>query len=216
MKVSSRQSGAVMPASAARRPGCGRRRRRPAPAQPAATWYLRLLLIERSGGTGDADARARELVGIPLSELAALARRFGEIDFTIKHAPYPQLPLEVALVEAVAIASPDPAASSLAGEQAVEHPSTDAVASSPPRPTSLRTVFAPLRDTGDSETGINPVRSARTSDNHATAIDTGRRSCCGSCAAWRWFVRHRAHRESVAECTRRCQSIEPAHRGVAE
>ena len=29
-----------------------------------------------------------------------MARRFGEIDFTIKHSPYPQLPLEVALVEA--------------------------------------------------------------------------------------------------------------------
>ena len=35
--------------------------------------YLRLLLIERSGGTGDADARARELAGMfSLSELAAL------------------------------------------------------------------------------------------------------------------------------------------------
>ena len=68
--------------------------------------YLRLLLIERSGGTGDADGRARELAAMfSLSELAALARRFGEIDFTIKHAPYPQLPLEVALVEAVAIAA---------------------------------------------------------------------------------------------------------------
>ena len=42
-----------------------------------------------------------------LSELAAMARRFGEIDFSIKHAPYPQLPLEVALVEAVTISSSD-------------------------------------------------------------------------------------------------------------
>jgi DNA polymerase III subunit gamma/tau len=101
--------------------------------------YLRLLLIKRSGGTGDADARAVELAGMfSLSELAALARRFGEIDFTIKHAPYPQLPLEVALIEAVAIASPGPAASSLAGEQAVQHAGTDAVVSSPTRPTSLR------------------------------------------------------------------------------
>src|SRR5215208_5123988 len=64
--------------------------------------YLRMLLIERSGGASGADARARELADMfSLSELAALARQFGEIDFTIKHAPYPQLPLEVALVEAV-------------------------------------------------------------------------------------------------------------------
>jgi DNA polymerase III subunit gamma/tau len=101
--------------------------------------YLRLLLVERSGGGGEADERARELAGMfSLSELAALARRFGEIDFTIKHAPYPQLPLEVALVEAVATAGPDPAARSHVSEPSIEHGRTDAQASSPPRPTSLR------------------------------------------------------------------------------
>jgi DNA polymerase-3 subunit gamma/tau len=101
--------------------------------------YLRLLLIERSGGTGDADARARELAGMfSLPELAWLARRFGEIDFAIKHAPFPQLPLEVALVEAVAIVAPDSAARSHNGAQAVEQAPPDAGVPSPPRPTSLR------------------------------------------------------------------------------
>src|ERR671910_2335924 len=93
--------------------------------------YLRLLLLERSGGTGDADARARELAGMfsPF-ELAGLARRFGEIDFAIKHAPYPQLPLEVALVEAMAIIGSDPAARPHNGDQAVEPARPDAGAPS--------------------------------------------------------------------------------------
>src|SRR5215207_8569467 len=101
--------------------------------------YLRLLLIERSGGTGDADGRAREIASMfSLSELAALARRFGEIDFTIKHSPYPQLPLEVALVEAVATAAPETDPKAHGTERLVEQPVADASASPPPRPTSLR------------------------------------------------------------------------------
>ncbi|MCD6058157.1 MAG: polymerase subunit gamma and tau [Thermomicrobiales bacterium] len=101
--------------------------------------YLRLLLIERSGGTGDADGRARELASMfSLSELAALARRFGEIDFTIKHSPYPQLPLEVALVEAVATAAPETDPKAHGTERLVEQPVADASTSPPPRPTSLR------------------------------------------------------------------------------
>jgi DNA polymerase-3 subunit gamma/tau len=65
--------------------------------------YIRVLLFERSGGSADADDRARALAeSFSLAQLADLARRFGEIDFSIKHAPYPQLPLEVALVEATA------------------------------------------------------------------------------------------------------------------
>ena len=102
--------------------------------------YLRLLLIERSGHTGNPDGRARELAAMfSLSELAALARRLGEIDFTIKHAPFPQLPLEVALVEAVAIPAQGSAAgSSPVGDRSVEHARSDALAASPTRPTSLR------------------------------------------------------------------------------
>lgn len=65
--------------------------------------YLRLLLVERAGGPADADDRARALAALfPLAQLAEHARRFGQIDFSIKHAPYPQLPLEIALVEATA------------------------------------------------------------------------------------------------------------------
>ena len=101
--------------------------------------YLRLLLIERSGGTGDADDRARELASMfSLAELAALARRFGEIDFTIKHSPYPQLPLEVALVEAVAVAASGFDAAARGAGRPVEQPVSDASAASAPRPTSLR------------------------------------------------------------------------------
>src|SRR5215208_4547069 len=101
--------------------------------------YLRLLLIERSSGTGDADSRARELASMfSLLELAALARRFGEIDFTIKHSPYPQLPLEVALVEAAAAAASEPGSKSGGTERPVEQPQSDPVPSTPARPTSLR------------------------------------------------------------------------------
>jgi DNA polymerase III subunit gamma/tau len=101
--------------------------------------YLRLLLVERSGSPGDADARARELANMfSLTELAALARRFGEIDFTIKHSPYPQLPLEVALVEAAATATSESDPKAHSTERPVEQPVADASASPPPRPTSLR------------------------------------------------------------------------------
>src|SRR5918995_1037783 len=92
--------------------------------------YLRLLLIERSGGSGDADGRARELASMfSLSELAALARRFGEIDFTIKHSPYPQLPLEVALVEAAATSALDPDPKSRPTEPPVAESTPDAAVS---------------------------------------------------------------------------------------
>jgi DNA polymerase-3 subunit gamma/tau len=101
--------------------------------------YLRLLLIERSGGTGDADVRARELASMfSLSELAALARRFGEIDFSIKHSPYPQLPLEVALVEAAATAASQSDSKVRDTVRTIEQPVPDPAASSPARPTSLR------------------------------------------------------------------------------
>ncbi len=64
--------------------------------------YLRTLLHERAGGSPDADERARALAArFELLELAELARRFGDIDYKIKHSPYGQLPLEVALVEGI-------------------------------------------------------------------------------------------------------------------
>ena len=64
--------------------------------------YLRILLHERAGGSPDADDRARDLAArFDLLELADLARRFGEIDYKIRHAAFAQLPLEVALVDGI-------------------------------------------------------------------------------------------------------------------
>jgi DNA polymerase-3 subunit gamma/tau len=95
--------------------------------------YIRVLLFERSGGSADADDRARSLAeSFSLAQLADLARRFGEIDFNIKHAPYPQLPLEVALVEATA--TPETVAPSNAGSSSPSEPES----TSSRQPTSLR------------------------------------------------------------------------------
>lgn len=64
--------------------------------------YLRVLLHQRAGGSADADENAKALATrFELLELAQLARQFSEIDFRIRHASYSQLPLEVALVEAI-------------------------------------------------------------------------------------------------------------------
>jgi DNA polymerase-3 subunit gamma/tau len=64
--------------------------------------YLRVLLHERAGGSPDADETARNLAQrFELNQLARHARRFSEIDYRIRHAPIAQLPLEVALVDAI-------------------------------------------------------------------------------------------------------------------
>lgn len=64
--------------------------------------YLRLLLHERAGGSPDADDQARTLAArFELWELADLARRFGDIDYRIKHSSYGALPFEVALIDGV-------------------------------------------------------------------------------------------------------------------
>jgi DNA polymerase-3 subunit gamma/tau len=90
--------------------------------------YLRMLLLERAGGNADVDERARALAGrFSLLMLARLAKRFSEIDFNIKHSPYPHLPLEVALVEMTAASDlqqpRDSFALSLAEEQRAPNPS---------------------------------------------------------------------------------------------
>ena len=96
--------------------------------------YLRLLLVERSGGPSSADDRAKELAQqFSLLELASHARRFSEIDFSIKHAPFPQLPLEVAVVEATA---GEPATPIMTAVAAAATPEPQSTAS--PRPMSLR------------------------------------------------------------------------------
>lgn len=52
---------------------------------------------------------------LSILDLASMARRFSEIDFSIRHSPYPNLPLEIAIVELttepqvnIAVASPTP------------------------------------------------------------------------------------------------------------
>lgn len=122
--------------------------------------YLRLLLLERSAGTGEADSRARELARMfSLAELAALARRFSEIDFSIKHAPYPQLPLEVAVVEAVALAAAE-STGSQSNERPVGEARFDSTALPPAPPTSLRDRVrgpSPIREVSSRE----PARSSQ-------------------------------------------------------
>jgi DNA polymerase-3 subunit gamma/tau len=49
--------------------------------------YVRLLLIQRARGSSDADETARNLAQrFDLEELAAVAHRFGDVDFKIRHA----------------------------------------------------------------------------------------------------------------------------------
>ncbi|MBA2247568.1 MAG: DNA polymerase III subunit gamma/tau [Chloroflexia bacterium] len=62
--------------------------------------YLRMLLLERAGGPADADEIAKNLAArFSLVELARLAQLFSGIDHQVKHAAFPQLPLEIAIVE---------------------------------------------------------------------------------------------------------------------
>jgi DNA polymerase-3 subunit gamma/tau len=108
--------------------------------------YLRMLLLDRCGDSSDVatDERGHGLAAtFSVSELASHARRFSEIDFAIKHSPYPQLPLEVALVEAALAGDPQPHATS--GASAVS-----GAGASNGRPTSLR----------DRVRGLQPPRTA--------------------------------------------------------
>ncbi|MFN8664016.1 MAG: DNA polymerase III subunit gamma/tau [Thermomicrobiales bacterium] len=110
------------------------------------TAFLRSLMLERAGASQSSDATAMDLAQrFSLHELAAQAQRFAEIDFNIKHSPFPQLPLEIAIVSATTssdlAASPDrqinehrPDTSLRSFEQAP--PSVEAP--SAPRVTSLR------------------------------------------------------------------------------
>jgi DNA polymerase-3 subunit gamma/tau len=110
--------------------------------------YLRQLLLARSGGTSDADERARILAAkFSLEDLARNARRFSEIDFSIKHSPLPQLPLEVAVVEATAI--PTPTASSAIPERQDANPS--------PEPAAQRPTL--LRDRVREKSAVHPARA---------------------------------------------------------
>jgi DNA polymerase-3 subunit gamma/tau len=62
--------------------------------------YIRLLLLQNAGGTVDADETARDLAArFSLEELAGLIRQMSDIDFRAKRSAFPQLPLEIAIVE---------------------------------------------------------------------------------------------------------------------
>ena len=64
--------------------------------------YLRVLMHARAGGSPDADDRAKMVAQqFDLPTLGHLARIFSETDHKIRHSPYAQLPLEIALVEAI-------------------------------------------------------------------------------------------------------------------
>ena len=104
--------------------------------------YLRILLHQRAGGTVDADERARELAArFELDRLADLIKRFSDIDFAIRHAPFSQLPLEVAIVEATVNSRPAPVAQAPAAPAAppIDRP-TPSRGDRPQEPTPLRTI----------------------------------------------------------------------------
>jgi len=62
--------------------------------------YIRLLLLQKAGSTVDADETAVNLATqFTLDELAALIRQLSDIDFRAKRSAFPQLPLEIAMVE---------------------------------------------------------------------------------------------------------------------
>lgn len=97
--------------------------------------YLRLLLLELSGGGPVADEQTRQLASrFTLADLARHARQFSEIDFSIKNAPYPQLPLEVAIVEAATMEMASAPRAAMESEPVGHSPRTG----QPDRPTSLR------------------------------------------------------------------------------
>jgi DNA polymerase-3 subunit gamma/tau len=100
------------------------------------TAFLRSLMLERAGASQSGDATAMDLAQrFSLHELAAHAQRFAEIDFNIKHSPFPQLPLEIAIVAATTTPS---TTATIPNRQIAEH-----VPSPAPRPSET---VAPPRD----------------------------------------------------------------------
>ncbi len=73
--------------------------------------YIRLLLLQKAGGAVDADETAISLATqFSLEELAALIRNLSDIDFRAKRSAFPQLPLEIAMVEGATRGERRPAA----------------------------------------------------------------------------------------------------------
>ena len=92
--------------------------------------YIRLLLLQRAGGTADADDNARRLADrFQLNELAALTRLFADIDYKVKHATLSQLPLELAIVEGALRGQGRQSAPAIAADQPISR--ADATGSAP-------------------------------------------------------------------------------------
>jgi DNA polymerase-3 subunit gamma/tau len=82
--------------------------------------FVRELLFARAGANRGHDETTRTLAErFSLHELSDLAKRFSEVDFKIKRSLYGQLPLEIALVDAV---SRGTATANIAGPRSVEAP----------------------------------------------------------------------------------------------
>ncbi len=69
--------------------------------------YLRMLLLHRAGGASDVDETAKALANrFTLTEIAESARVFADMDVKVKHAAFPQLPLEIAMVSCASRSEP--------------------------------------------------------------------------------------------------------------
>jgi DNA polymerase-3 subunit gamma/tau len=145
--------------------------------------YLRMLMHERAGGSPDADGRAKELAArFELPTLGRLASIFSETDYKIRHSPYAQLPLEIALVEAIVGSHRGLEASIPAGENspsvnepAQAYPTDEALLSTPPSSTLINRV----RQTGrgghlqvvpSPESSANETRATTSRAEHRSEV----------------------------------------------
>ncbi len=123
--------------------------------------YLRMLLLERAGGPADADEIAKGLAArFSLPELAGLAQLFSAIDHKARHASFPQLPLEIAIVEGANRETPErPEAVSAGGESFPTSRGRSAPAEDAPGPTA-RVDGPPRQSLRDRVRGSAPEPSA--------------------------------------------------------
>jgi len=97
--------------------------------------YIRLLLLQKAGGAVDADDTAVNLASrFSLDELAGLIRQLSDIDFRAKRSAFPQLPLEIAMVEGASRGQRQANAQPDQREAAGERPGGTARDSSPEPP----------------------------------------------------------------------------------
>jgi DNA polymerase-3 subunit gamma/tau len=143
--------------------------------------YVRLLLLERAQGASDADPTAKALAQrFELRELALIAQRFGDVDFKIKHAVLPQLPLELAFIDVtlgavsrqVTTAPVIPERAHAQPEREVEPPARPVVRSESPNPGPKTS----LRDRVREQTPRPSVRNTDASNqngaaSHATPVE---------------------------------------------